>query len=119
MIHIPVDSTGNFSEPIWNIWMENSIPVLYQNDPYGYATNFFNMPKMLIKSEQAEFHYDEQMDGFIAFLESIGDPNYSVMNFKGNSLLTGSADHFLYDIIEDILIFHSDNFEIPGDIEGD
>jgi len=119
MVHVPFDSSGAFSDPIWNTWLENSIPVLYQNDPYGYASDFLAMPKLLVKSEQAKFHYEDQMDGFIEFLESIGDTHYTVMNFKGNSILTGTADHFLYDILEDILIFHSANFEIPGDIEGD
>ncbi len=117
MVHVPIDSLGAHNSVIWDKWLEQSIPTLYTSDPYGFAGDFLDMPKLLIKSDQAEFYYGDQMDGFIDFLTSIGDTNFTVIDFKGNSQLSGTADHFLYDILEDILIFHSQAFEIPPDIE--
>ena len=75
------------------------------------------MPKLLIKSENAEFYNTDQMNGFIQFLDDIGDTNHTVIDFHGNDVLTGTASHFLYDLLEDILIFHSDHFQVPEDVE--
>jgi len=116
-VHVPYDTaTGMISEFVWNHWMENNIQNLYQADANGYASNFDDMKKLLVKSRNsadAEFHYGDQMDAFIDFLNANGDTNYSVMDFVGSDNLPGTADHFLYDLLEDILIFHSDNFDIP------
>jgi hypothetical protein len=60
-------------------------------------------------SQDAELFYDEQMTGFIQFLNASAF-NYDLKTFEGNSALTGTANHFLYDILEDILIFHSEQF---------
>jgi S-formylglutathione hydrolase FrmB len=121
MIQLPIDSTGSMNSAaaqyIWNQWMKQDIASLYNADSAGQAANFRDMPKLLIESENADFHYTDQMNGFIAFLNQIGDTNHEVIDFKGNQLLTGTADHFLYDLLEDILIFHSEHFQIPGDIE--
>jgi len=110
-VHLPIDSTGNVNGFIWQKWMDNSIPSIYDADPAGYAVNFKDIRKLLVKSDEAEYRFTEQMDGFIDFLDDIGDTNHTVMEFKGNSRLTGTSDHFLYDILEDILIFHSKAFQ--------
>jgi S-formylglutathione hydrolase FrmB len=122
MVQLPIDSAGHMDSPgalfIWQKWMEHDIASLYNADLAGQAANFRDMPKLLIISENADYYYTDQMNGFLDFLSSIGDTNHTVIDFKGNNLLTGTADHFLYDLLEDILIFHSEHFEIPGDIEG-
>jgi len=110
-VHVPIDSLGNVNSLIWQKWMDNNIENIYTNDPAAYASNFKDIKKLLVKSDQAEYRFGEQMDGFIAFLDDIGDTNHTVMEFTGNSRLTGTSDHFLYDILEDILIFHSQAFQ--------
>lgn len=121
MIHVPIDSLGSensdAAKNIWSEWMKQDISSLYNADSAGQAANFRDMPKLLIKSENAEFNYTDQMDGFIDFLNQIGDTHHEVIDFEGNQLLNGTADHFLYDLLEDILIFHSEHFQIPGSIE--
>jgi hypothetical protein len=117
-IHAPIDSaTGLINEEIWNVWMQHSIPSIYQADPAGYAANFAAMPKLLIKSDQAKYYYNEQMDGFMQYLTANSIP-YESITFAGNQQLTGTVDHFLYDLLEDILIFHSEHFNVPDDITG-
>jgi hypothetical protein len=115
--HVPFDSTGAIVQPIWDKWLEKSIPSLYSNDTLGYAAAFDTMPKLLISSDYPEFYYNEQMAGCIDFLTENGI-TFDTMSFSGNGALTGTADHFLYDLLEDILIFHSKHFVIPPDIEG-
>ncbi len=117
-LQMPIDSSGNMDSPaaqfVWDAWMKQNIENLYYADADGQASNFFSMPKLLIESKNADFYYTDQMDGFIKFLDDIGDRRHTVIDFEGNSLLTGTADHFLYDLLEDILIFHSDHFELPS-----
>ena len=110
-VHVPIDSLGNVNNLIWQKWMENNIENIYTTDPAAYASNFKDLKKLLVKSDQAEYRFGEQMDGFIAFLDAINDTNHTVMEFNGNARLTGTSDHFLYDILEDILIFHSQAFQ--------
>ncbi len=121
MIHVPIDSLGNENSAaaqfIWDAWMKQNIANLYLADSAGQAANFLNMPKLLIESKNANFYYTDQMDGFIQFLDDIGDTNHTVIDFEGNSLLTGTADHFLYDLLEDILIFHSEHFPASGAVK--
>lgn len=116
MLQMPIDSLGNMSSPaaqfVWDTWMKQNIESLYNADSAGQASHFLAMPKLLIESENADFYYTDQMEGFIQFLGSINDTNHTVIDFKGNSLLTGTADHFLYDLLEDILIFHSEHFQV-------
>jgi hypothetical protein len=110
-IHVPFDSLGNINNFIWDLWMQHNIQNMYEANVNGTAAQFSAMPKLLIESRGAEFHFDEQMDAFIQFLQNSTDPSkYTVMDFRGNPNLTGTADHFLYDLLDDILIFHSNNF---------
>ena len=108
-VHMPFDSTGALNNNIWQLWMNNNIETLYRNVLSEKATYFERMPKLLVVSQGAEFSFGEQMDGFMEFMND-NALNYQVKSFKGNAVLTGTADHFLYDLLEDILIFHSEQF---------
>jgi hypothetical protein len=115
--HAPVDSTGAINDLIWGLWMDHNIDALYTNDPEGFAPQFTNMPKLLISSSEAKFRYDEQMNAFADFLNSNGMANSTEhKTFYGNNELPATAENYLYDLLEDILIFHSDNFDISGDL---
>ncbi|MFH1700245.1 MAG: alpha/beta hydrolase-fold protein [Candidatus Zixiibacteriota bacterium] len=115
--HAPIDSTGTFDTYIWGLWMAHNIDSLYINDPEGFSAQFTNMPKYLVTSDEAKFHYDEQMSAFIDFLNSNGmSSTFQHEVFEGNGELPATAENYLYDLLEDILIFHSDNFDIPDDL---
>jgi hypothetical protein len=109
-IHYAYDNQRNLNTSIWNVWMQNNIEDMYNANVGGHAADFDNVAKLLIKSEDAKYYYTEQMDAFIQFLVDKNDPNFDTLTFQGNELLVGTADHFLYDLMEDILIFHSNEF---------
>jgi hypothetical protein len=108
-VHLPFDSTGAHNDLVWQLWMNNNIESLYANADPDNAAYFDGMAKLLVRSDGARFHYDEQMDGFVQFLNA-NAIDYQLTAFTGNDLLSGMADHCIYDLLEDILIFHSDNF---------
>lgn len=115
--HAPIDSTGAFDNDIWELWMAHNIDSLYINDVEGFAAQFTDLPKLLVSSDEAKFHYDEQMAAFLDFLNSNGmAASTEHKTFDGNNELPATAENFLYDLLEDVLIFHSDNFELPGDL---
>ena len=110
--HMPFDSTGQWINSIWSLWMAHNIDSLYINDALGHASNFTSMPKLLISSSDAEFNYDEQMSSFMQFLDGNAMP-YTYETFSGTSELNGTTEHYLYDLLEDVLIFHSNHFNVP------
>jgi len=111
-VHVPFNSTGGINPFIWNKWMEHNIQDMLEADVSGNAAHFSNdMDKLLIWSKDAEFHYDQQMNAFAQYLKDNTDTSkYTVMDFAGNGVLSGTADHFLYDLMDKILIFHSQHF---------
>lgn len=113
--HAPIDSTGAFNEFIWDIWMDHNIQNLYEDDAMGYAAAFPEMPKLLVQSNDPVFNYGDQMNAFRQFLNA-NAMSYDLVTFRHNEKLDGTADNFLYDLLKDILVFHSDNFVIPSDL---
>lgn len=107
--HVPFNSTGAINSTIWNLWMANSVESLYENGDPAMTANFADMSKMLIRVEDSKYHFDEQMQGFMQFLDDQG-MEYQTKTYHGSDILSGSADYYMYDILEDILVFHSNNF---------
>ncbi|MCK5126034.1 MAG: hypothetical protein KAR42_07245 [candidate division Zixibacteria bacterium] len=110
--HMPFDSTGAWRSNIWDLWMDNNIENLWNADQFGHASNFNSIPKLLISSTEAKFDYDEQMTSFEQFLSS-NSITYTHQTFEGTDDLSGTASHYMYDLFEDLLIFHSNNFNVP------
>lgn len=112
LVHLPFDSTGTLDPTVWGRWLANSFDSLYNNATASQQNHFGDIKKLLISSgTSAEYHFGEQMSAFIATHRS--DTTYTIETFKGTTQLTGTSDHFLYDLLEDILIFHSKNFQSP------
>lgn len=107
--HVPFDSTGAINSTIWDLWKANSIASLYENGDPALAANFADMSKLLIRVEASKDYFDEQMQGFMQFLDNAQMP-YQTKTYGGSDILSGSADHYMYDIFEDILVFHSNSF---------
>ncbi len=114
-VHLPVMPTGGLNSTVFGVWRDNhDIASLYAAADASRQSDFDNLPKFLVKSEGAEFYYNQQMDGFMEFLQNSGSiTNYSMMGFRGNDLLQGTSALFINDLLEDLLIFHSDNFDVP------
>ncbi|MCP4568419.1 MAG: hypothetical protein GY841_12655 [FCB group bacterium] len=107
-IHLPYDSAGARHDYIWDLWMENNIANLYAVADPAIAADFMTMNKLLVSSSDAVFHYGEQMTAFTGFLGS-NSMTYQTQTFNGTDRLSATANHYLYDLLEDILIFHSNN----------
>ncbi len=115
--HMPFDASGisGWDDFIWGEWMKNNVDSLYAQNLAGTAATFDVMPKLLITSDEAKFGFDQQMDAFIDFASG-NNISYTHQTFMGTSQLDATASNFMYDLLEDILIFHSGNFDIPDDI---
>lgn len=115
-VHMPFDKSGALNWNIWPLWMANNIEDVHQRDDFGYAARFDVIPKLIISSNGAKFFYEEQMAGFASYLTA-NNITFESNSFQGNDNLSGTADLFLYDLLEDILIFHSNNFDIPEELQ--
>ncbi|MEZ5357638.1 MAG: alpha/beta hydrolase-fold protein [Candidatus Zixiibacteriota bacterium] len=113
--HMPFNSSGTWNNFIWGQWMAHNLDSLYVNDAYGTASGFTAMPKLLIYSDDAKFNYDEQMNSFMQFMNG-NAITYTAEKFQGSGRLDGSASNYIYDLLEDILIFHSEHFDVPDGI---
>jgi hypothetical protein len=111
--HVPFDHTGTINSAVWNLWMSHNVESMYDNAAPLQKAAFPAMKKLLITVEDSKAHFDEQMSGFMQFLDANG-MEYEHKSFSGSDVLSGTADHYMYDILEDILIFHSDNFRAAG-----
>jgi S-formylglutathione hydrolase FrmB len=108
--HLPFDQFGNPYLPIWNLWVENNLETLLANNP-----NALNGVKMWIgASPEAEFGYYDMTKSWIRTLE---EPPYylgsqlTVNEFSGyDEWHKNDRNQYLYDILEPLLIFHSNAF---------
>lgn len=113
-VHLPFDSNAALNTFIWDKWMENNIDYLYLYEAVD-AEHFRTMSKLLMKSNAAYFHYDEQMDAFSSFMRA-NDISYEEKTFTLPGGVHANVDYQMYDLLEDILIFHSENFVGEGDL---
>jgi len=112
-VHVPFDHAGAINNAVWGRWLNHNVDSMYENAAPLSKTNFIGMKKLLITVDDSRDRFDEQMSGFMQFLDANG-MEYQHKNFNGSNVLSGTADHYMYDILEDILIFHSDNFRAAG-----
>jgi hypothetical protein len=113
-VHLPLDSTASLNDFIWGKWMENNIDYLYLNEAVN-AEHFRTMSKFLMRSNATDdFHYDEQMDAFISFMGA-NDISYEekIVTLPGG--VRSNVNYQMYDLLEDILIFHSENLAGEGE----
>lgn len=109
--YLPFGSTGTLTDVVWSRWLSHTVDSLYANATAPRQLNFDNMPKLLIRSNQAEFRFAEQMDAYITAHNALTNATYTVKSFAGTPQLPSLSDHYIYDLLEDILIFHSEQFE--------
>jgi len=110
-VHVPFDASGTTVPEIWDLWMDNNIQNIYEGPDAINPAAFDDMPKFLYWSNDARYHYSEQMQTFVQFLDD-NSITYEAKEFSG------TADYYIYHLLEDILIFHSQNFDIPEELVG-
>lgn len=112
-VHVPFNVDGDINSAVWGLWMSHNVDAMYASAPAEPKAAFPAMRKLLITVENSKYHYDDQMTAFMNFLDANG-MEYEHVHYAGSDVLSGTVDHYLYDIFEDILIFHSENFRAAG-----
>jgi len=111
--HMPFDSTGVINDDIWQVWMHNNIDYLYQQADGNNQNRFRLMRKLMVTTGYDEYFFNEQMNAFAAFLRA-SNMTFDEKTLPGTTMLTAGADRYLYDLLEDVLIFHSEAFKAAG-----
>lgn len=105
--HIPFDGSGGAYAPIWNRWMENNLENIHAAQG-GRPLDGVNI--WVASNPGARWNYYEMTQSWISFLES---QNYAVQEYE-YSAYDGEPvvfDEYLYDLLRQMLKFHSDNFK--------
>jgi hypothetical protein len=105
--HLPFDSTGAVSSTIWPLWMSNNIDSLY----VAAGGNALDNTKIWIGNNPAsKWNYGTMTSSFTSFIQSeLPASSVTVHQYNGIGQ-TGSTDESVYDILREMLKFHSDNF---------
>lgn len=106
--HLPFDGNGNVYPPIWNVWLDNNLDrVLAAAAPGALA----GVDILIATTPEARFDYHDQTLSWINTLTNSPN-NYpvTVNNYSGYDGNPATHDQYLYKILRDILIFHSNNF---------
>jgi hypothetical protein len=104
-LNLPFDSTGSVSAPTWGRWMVNNLDTLLSKSP----TALNDVKIWIAHSSEAEYSYAEQTASWIATLED-KDADVTVRNYHGNSAVPATGNQYVYDLLREMLIFHSNAF---------
>jgi hypothetical protein len=110
--HLPFDSLGKAYAPAWNRWMANNLENMY-TAAGGDALDGVNV--WVASNPNAKFHYYEQTQSWLSFLrsEQVSVTEYPYSSFGSDPI---TQDEYLYDLLREMLIFHSDNFKNADDM---
>jgi len=106
--HLPFNANGSVYAPIWdNFWMTEDLENLL-----GNATNGLDGVDIWIgTTTQANYNFYQQTQSWINTLTS-APYNYIVTErpYQGTPGQPANGDQYLYDLLKEILIFHSNSF---------
>jgi hypothetical protein len=108
--HLPFDSTGQPYPLIWNMWLENNLETILSDS--GTA-RLDGVDVWIGTSPEQALSYREQTTSWISRL-SENDMNLDtleVYEYSGYEGHPATADQYIYELMEQMLIFHSRNFE--------
>ncbi|MFQ5453398.1 MAG: alpha/beta hydrolase-fold protein [Candidatus Zixiibacteriota bacterium] len=106
--HLPFDSTGSKYDPIWDMWLNNNL----ENILNSTSNQLNGVDIWVASSPEASFGaYYEQTQSWINTLTS-APYNYPVTTktYTGYSGNPAVKDQYIYDLIREMLIFHSNSF---------
>ncbi|MBD3258548.1 hypothetical protein GF377_08955 [candidate division GN15 bacterium] len=103
--HLPFDGTGSPYGPIWDLWMANNLEDMH--DAHG-GRPLDGVNIWVASNPDARWNYYEMTQSWISFLQSnnYAVDEYEYSNFNGPV----EFDEALFDILREMLKFHSDNF---------
>jgi hypothetical protein len=104
--HLPFNATGATHYPIWDRWMANNLEDMHEavgGSPMADVNMWFAV------NRDAEWGYYDMTQSWITYCRAQG---YSLEEYEYSSFnddpVTG--DEYLFDILREMLIFHSNNF---------
>jgi hypothetical protein len=104
--HLPFDANGNVYQPIWDRWMASNLENMFVaegSDPLEGVNMWF------ATNPNAHWNYYQMTQSWMEFLRSQGheleEHRYSSYNDD-----PATNDEYLFDILREMLIFHSNNF---------
>ncbi len=105
--HLPFDGNGNVYLPIWERWRQNNLERLIAQNPDALG----GVKIQVISTPEARFGYYNMTTSWVTTIQN--PPfNYSVdyKTYTGYDGNPATHDQYLYEIMKDMLIFHSKNF---------
>ena len=111
--HLPFDSLGQPYQPIWDLWLRNNLETILADSGTSVLENV-NIWFGVTKDPQEQSRtYGEQTRSWISTLEGIPtiSPNVQVYEYSGYDDRPATSDQYVYDLLREMLIFHSNNFE--------
>ena len=104
--HVPFDGSGNVNSDIWALWMRNNLDSLLAGAGAGVLNG---VNQWIGTSPNARFGFHEMTMSWVSTLEGDGyTPEvYQYNGYEGNP---AQGSEYVYDLIREMLIFHSQNF---------
>lgn len=104
--HLPFDETGALYQPVWDHWMANNLENMFADaggDPLQGASMWF------ATNLNARWNYYEMTQSWMDFLRGEGHvlEEYRYSSYNDDPVV---HDEYLFDILREMLIFHSNNF---------
>jgi len=103
--HLPFDSAGDVYPPIWSRWMANNLDSLHQQA----ANSLDNVNIWVATNAGARWSYDQMTQSWLAYLRSQNVP-FEEYKYSGYTDEVVEGDEFLFDLLREMLIFHSESF---------
>jgi len=109
--HFPFDSSGKAYNLIWNMWLENNLERILA-DSVGHLDDV----KMWIGTT-SEFEFGNYRQQTLSWIETLRNQSnfdstqLQVKEYIGYPGNPATNDQYIYDLMRDILIFHSKAFE--------
>lgn len=107
--HLPFDSSGKAYNLIWDMWLANNLESLLSDNPDALdgVKTWFGTTK-----EWVFGNYYEQTDSWAkTLLAKYDSTQVQVSEYSGYPGNPATNDQYIYDLMRDILIFHSKAFE--------
>ncbi len=101
--HLPFTSDGLPDPLIWGMWQENNLESILA----GSTLDGVNM--WVATTPEANFGYHEQTLSWVATLQEAGYP-VTTMEYSGYDGNPATEHQYVYDLLKEILIFHSECF---------
>ncbi|MEE9463987.1 MAG: hypothetical protein V3W14_00250, partial [Candidatus Neomarinimicrobiota bacterium] len=107
--HLPFDSTLQPYAPIWSLWMENNLDSIHDADTSTLGSPLDGINMWIATTPDARFGFYDMTQSWISTLQ---DRGYTpeVYNYGGYDGKPASENEYTYDLIREMLIFHSENF---------